>query len=55
MEEDELQQVCEYKCLEMWMNPSGCVKIKNEKIINKKKSAMGGLTRGCSKNESEKI
>ena len=29
---NELQQVCEYKYLGIWMSPSGCEKTKNEKI-----------------------
>ena len=29
---NELQQICEYKYLGIWMSPNGCEKIKNEKI-----------------------
>ena len=29
---NELQQVCEYKYLGIWMSPNGCEKTKNEKI-----------------------
>ena len=29
----ELQQVCEYKYLGIWMSPNGCEKTKNEKLV----------------------
>ena len=44
---NEVQQVCEYKYLGIWMSPNGCGKTKNEKInmVNQWVGRLGSAAR----------